>query len=133
MFLAVCGLMSSGVRTLLISRWRSGGQTSFDIVREFAQELPHTTPADAWQRAVLVVADSRLNLEAEPRLKRAATIDSPKATHPFFWSGYMLVDSGAPPEREEPEPEQPMIKLEEPEKRDLEQADEPEQRELKKP
>ena len=133
MFLAVCGLMSSGVRTLLISRWRSGGQTSFDIVRELAQELPHTTPADAWQRAVLVVADSRLNLEAEPRLKRAATIDSPKATHPFFWSGYMLVDSGAPPEREEPEPEQPMIRLKEPEKRELEQAGEPEQRELKKP
>lgn len=132
MFLAVCGLMSGGARTLLISRWRSGGQTSFDIVREFAQELPHTTPADAWQRAVLVVADSRLNLDAEPRLKRAATVEAPKATHPFFW-GYMLVDSGAPPEREEPAPEQPVIKLKEPEKRELEQVDEPEQRELKRP
>jgi hypothetical protein len=133
MFLAVCGLMSSGCRTLLISRWRSGGQTSFDIVREFAQELPHTTPADAWQRAVLVVADSRLNLQAEPRLKRATTVESPKATHPFFWSGYMLIDSGAPPKTEEPEPEQPVIKLKEPEKRDLKQVDEPKQRELKRP
>ena len=46
MFLAMCGLMSTGVRTILISRWRTGGQTSFDLVREFAQELPHSPPAD---------------------------------------------------------------------------------------
>ena len=44
--------MSTGVRTILISRWRPGGQSSFDLVREFAQELPHESPAAAWQRAV---------------------------------------------------------------------------------
>ena len=55
-FLSLCGMMSTGTRTVLIGRWRSGGQTSLDLVREFAQELPHTTPADAWQRAVQVVA-----------------------------------------------------------------------------
>jgi len=132
-FLTVCGLMSSGARTLLISRWRSGGQTSFDIVREFAQELPHTTPADAWQRAVLVVADSRLNLEAEPRVKRAATADPPKATHPFFWAGYMLIDSGVRPEKQEPEPEQPVIELQAPQKREPEPAKEPQQGEPEKP
>ena len=49
MFLSVCGLMANGARTLLLSRWRTGGQTSFDLVREFAQELPRTSPADAWQ------------------------------------------------------------------------------------
>ena len=27
--------MSTGVRTILISRWRPGGQSSFDLVREF--------------------------------------------------------------------------------------------------
>ncbi len=123
-FLAVCGLMSSGARTLLISRWRTGGQTSFDIVREFAQELPHTTPADAWQRAVLVVADSRLNLEAEPRLKRATVAEPPRAAHPFFWSGYLLVDSGVPPEPKEPEPEPPAVRFKEPKKQELPEEDE---------
>ncbi len=54
-FLSLCGMMSTGTRTILLSRWRSGGQTSLDLVREFTQELPHTTPADAWQRAVQVV------------------------------------------------------------------------------
>ena len=79
---------------MLLSRWRTGGQTSFDLVREFVQELPHTTPADAWQRAILLTAASRLNLEAEPRIKRAPADEPPKANHPFFWAGYMLVDCG---------------------------------------
>ena len=95
-FLSVCGLMASGARTVLLSRWRTGGQTSYDLVREFAQELPHTTPADAWQRAVLVVTDSRLNPDGEPRLKKEAVDDPPKASHPFFWAGYLLIDPGSP-------------------------------------
>ncbi len=95
-FLSVCGLMASGARTILVSRWRTGGQTSYDLVREFAQELPHTTPADAWQRAVLVVNDTRLNPEAEPRMKKETVEEPPKADHPFFWAGYMLIDPGSP-------------------------------------
>jgi len=97
MFLSVCGLMSSGSQTLLLSRWRPGGRTSFDFVREFAQELPHTSPAEAYQRAVFLTAASRLDLDAEPRVKRAATDQPPKAQHPFFWAAYMLVDSGTSP------------------------------------
>jgi CHAT domain-containing protein len=100
-FLSVCGIMSTGTRTVLLSRWRSGGQTSLDLVREFIQELPHTTPADAWQRAVQVVSNSNLNAETEPRIKKTtvdrADADTPqRATHPFFWAGYLLVDSGSP-------------------------------------
>ncbi len=109
MFLSVCGLMASGARTLLLSRWRTGGQSSFDLVREFAQELPHTSPADAWQRAVLLDMDSRVNLEGEPRIKRGAADETPKASHPFFWAGYMLVDC-TPPPKPEPKPEEPVLK-----------------------
>jgi hypothetical protein len=94
-FLSVCGLMASGARTVLLSRWRTGGQSSYDLVREFAQELPHTSPADAWQRAVLLVADTPLNLDAEPRVKKASVEEAPKASHPFFWAADMLVDSAA--------------------------------------
>ncbi len=114
MFLATCGLMANGARTLLLSRWRTGGQTSFDLVREFIQEMPHTSPADAWQRAVMLTAGSRLNLEAEPRIKKAATEENPKAAHPFFWAGYMLVDCGTAAEQAEPKAEEPVIKLKKP-------------------
>jgi hypothetical protein len=92
MFLSACGLMASGARTVLLTRWRSGGQSSYELVREFAQELPHIAPAEAWQRAVFVVAEQPLNLDAEPRVKKDVVEEPPKASHPFFWAGYMLLD-----------------------------------------
>lgn len=94
-FLSVCGLMASGARTILLSRWRTGGQTSCDLVRQFTQELPHSRPVDAWQRAVVLAANTPLNLEGEPRIKSSAGEEVPNATHPFFWAGYLLVDTGA--------------------------------------
>ena len=97
LFLALCGLMSTGSRTILISRWRTGGQTSFDLVREFMQELPHVSPAEAWQRSVKIASDATLEPEHEPRIKKGATnTEPPKADHPLFWAGYLLVDSGVP-------------------------------------
>ncbi|MEN6459480.1 MAG: CHAT domain-containing protein [Thermoguttaceae bacterium] len=109
MFLSTCGLMATGARTVLVSRWRTGGQSSLDLVREFAQELPQTSAADAWQRAVLVEMDSRLNLDSEPRIKRGPVDESPKASHPFFWSGYMVIDC-CPPPQQETKPREPAVK-----------------------
>ena len=96
-FLSTCALMSTGARTILLSRWRTGGQTSRALVREFAQELPHTSASEAWQRAVLVTANTRIDPAAEPRLKATAVDELPKANHPFFWAGYMLIDAGPKP------------------------------------
>ncbi len=109
-FLSICGLMSSGSRTLLLSRWRTGGQTSFDAVREFAQELPHTSPAEAWQRSVFLTAGSQVNVAAEPRIKRTASEEPLRANHPFFWAGYMLVDSGMPPKKPDPGKDVPPLR-----------------------
>ncbi|HEX4143797.1 MAG TPA: CHAT domain-containing protein [Pirellulales bacterium] len=115
LFLATCGLMSTGVRTILISRWRPGGQSSFDLVREFAQELPHASAAAAWQRAVQLLAGQPLEIEAEPRLKKNTTgADPPLADHPFFWAAYMVVDSGQLEEGQAPPPPPAMnVKLKE--------------------
>jgi CHAT domain-containing protein len=94
-FLSVCGLMSAGARTVLISRWRTSGQTCFDLIREFAQELPHTGAAEAWQRSVKLAAATPIDPDREPRVRNTSIADQPgKASHPFFWAGYMLVDSG---------------------------------------
>ncbi|MBN2474341.1 MAG: CHAT domain-containing protein [Pirellulales bacterium] len=108
-FLSVCGLMSSGARTLLLSRWRTGGKTSFDLVREFTRQLADTPAADAWQKSIFLVAGSPIDLEAEPRIKRAAVAQPPRAKHPFFWAGYLLVDSGAPLPTPDPAPAAPEL------------------------
>ena len=106
--------MSTGARTVLISRWRPAGQTSYELVREFAQELPHTSAADAWQRAVQLVSENPLDSDGEPRCaKRRPAGEAPKADHPFFWAAYSAGRLGPPGRRPgaaaaaagEPEPE----------------------------
>ncbi|HMC11350.1 MAG TPA: CHAT domain-containing protein, partial [Pirellulaceae bacterium] len=93
-FLSVCGLMASGCRTVMLSRWRVGGQSTVDLMREFVQELPHESAASAWRRSVQLASDRLLDPSQEGRLKSSHVGDGLKADHPFFWSGYMLIDTG---------------------------------------
>jgi CHAT domain-containing protein len=96
-FLTVCGMMSTGARTILLSRWRVGGQSTFDLVREFVQELPHASAASAWRRSVQLGRKNPLDPAAEPRIKVPANVEAFRNEHPFFWAGYMLVDTGSEP------------------------------------
>ena len=101
-FFAVTGLMASGTRTVLLSRWRTGGQTCYDLMREYLQELPNGTPDQAWQRAVQLVRDSQIDPSWEPRINLAKdSQETFTADHPFFWSGYILCDRGTIDEKPE--------------------------------
>lgn len=111
LFLSACALMASGARTILMSRWRTGGQSSYELVHEFVQELPHTSASDAWQRAVMLTAGSRLDIDAEPRIRKSAVDEWPRANHPFFWAGYMLIDCGAPLPQADKPAEPPVVKV----------------------
>jgi len=108
-FQSLCNMMSGGARTILMTRWRTGGRTNFDLVREFAKESAGAPASDAWQRACLLAREAPLDASREPRLKRSdETGDLPTADHPFFWAGYLLVDTGPRAEpAETPEPAKP--------------------------
>ncbi len=94
MFQAVCGLMASGCRTIVLSRWRVGGQSTADLMREFIHELPQQSAASAWRRSVQLASDRWLDPAQEGRVKAAKPNEGIRADHPFFWSGYMVVDTG---------------------------------------
>jgi len=97
LFLATTDLLAAGATTALVSRWRTGGGVSGELIREFLQEAtgPGGIPAaEAWQRAVEIVTPERPDLEREPRLKPAAGADLADGRHPFFWAGFLLVDLG---------------------------------------
>lgn len=96
-FLTVCGMMATGSRSILLSRWRVGGQSTFELMREYVQELPHTSAASAWRRSVQLRQKSLIDPAGEPRVKIAAGTEAFPASHPFFWAGYMLVDTGSTP------------------------------------
>lgn len=100
LFLAACGLMADGARTTLISRWNVGGRSSYELVREFAQELPHSAASASWQRSVQLLRAADLDAAAEPRLKEAVHGKDVKGEHPFFWAGFVLIDTGVVPATE---------------------------------
>lgn len=106
LFFTSCSLMSAGAETLLLSRWRVGGQSTLELMREFVREAPNASAADAWQRSVQVAMESPVDPVNELRVKTGKKITELTASHPFFWAGYLVVDSGwAPPlpEKEEAE------------------------------
>ena len=94
-FQSLCHMMADGARTILLTRWRTGGRTNLDLVREFLRELPQSRATDAWQRACLLARESPLDASQEPRLKRLdeTAAEPPRADHPFFWAGYLLIDT----------------------------------------
>jgi len=91
LLVATCGLLGAGCRTILLSRWRTGGQMSMELVHEFLQGLGENPPDKAWQRSVLLARSAELDPTVEPRLKEVKAGEVPTANHPFFWAGYLLV------------------------------------------
>jgi tetratricopeptide (TPR) repeat protein len=121
LFLASCGLMATGARTVLLSRWRTGGQSSRELVRQFIQELPYSTASQSWQRAVQLVKASSLDIAAEPRVRASGGGTTIDGRHPFLWAGYMVFDSGVLPHSQEAEPAEPPVVKPEPSADELDQ------------
>ena len=97
-FLTVCGLMASGSRTVLLSRWQVGGKSSLELMREYVQELPHTSAANAWQRSVELLQAQVLEYEKEPKVAKIKLKKPINYHHPYFWAGYLLIDTGGSPQ-----------------------------------
>lgn len=99
MYLSVMGLMSCGSRTILLARWRCGGQTCYEMMREFVKELRTMPASEAWQRCIFLALQSPLDPDKEPRVNLVRGSKAFDASHPFFWAGYLVIDSGyLPPE-----------------------------------
>ena len=96
MLLNCMAMLSTGSRTVLLSRWRTGGQTSIDLVREFLSQLSQQSASSAWQRSVQLTRSAAIDPDAEPRIKGINETNLPKGEHPFFWAGYQLIDLGQP-------------------------------------
>lgn len=101
-FLSVCGLLASGSRTVLLSRWRTGGATSVAATADFLKELSTLGPAAAWHKSLAGVRQATLDPEREPRLRRMPAGQKLKAEHPFFWGGYLLIDPGSVNQDDDP-------------------------------
>ena len=115
LFQAACGLFSNGTRTILMTRWQTGGAVQEALVREFASEMSHIPAAEAWQRSVRLARAMSLDAGQEPRFRQVdETAEPSTADHPFFWSGFILFDTGRDPRVRDAEPkaEVPVVEIE---------------------
>lgn len=109
LFLAATDLLAAGARTAVVSRWRTGGKSSVDLVEEFIRDVadaeqenaadadgrPLPAAAESWRRAVDLITTEQPDLSREPRVKQSSGAVLTDARHPFFWAGYAVVDCGA--------------------------------------
>ncbi|MBR0239051.1 MAG: hypothetical protein IJQ39_13235 [Thermoguttaceae bacterium] len=104
LFFTSCALMAEGSQTILLSRWRTGGYSAQNLLKNYCKSIPKFDPASAWRVAVLKTAGSSAKLDKEPSVTGAADDNAFRMSHPYFWGGYMLFDSGVLPiESEQPE------------------------------
>lgn len=94
-FLPILAAQSTGADAMLLSRWRTGGRSAFDLSTDFLKNYESEPVADAWKRAVLNLMKRDVVLDEEPRLKTPGRSEEPpRYDQPFWWAGYLLIDSG---------------------------------------
>lgn len=116
LFAVATDLIAAGAPTVLLTRWRVGGRTSADLVAEFLRDATATVAEDdaappaseSWHRAVDVVTADWPDPQREPRLKQHPDAVIGPGSHPFLWSGFLLVDCGS--EAPTPEPPPPALR-----------------------
>ncbi len=111
LFYPLLTMQANGARTVLISRWRPGGTSSYDFVEAFLQNYAQFPAAESWRNAVLSVAGKSITFDEEPRVKADKEEKPLRANHPFFWGAFLLADRGEVLVQEETE--EPLPSLEE--------------------
>lgn len=101
LFLSSMVLQACGAKTILISRWRSGGRASYDLVGDFLKNYETMPASEAWRKSIINVGVTPLTLKEEPRIRSHPTDKAPLANHPFFWGAFALIDRGEHPESAE--------------------------------
>lgn len=116
LFYMSCDMIASGARTGLVSRWQTGGGKQNELLREYALQIGELPADQAWQRSVMLARGTDLDPSHEPRLKWTERDGAPpQATHPFFWSGFLLLDTVTPEMPESEASEQQEVEKPKPE------------------
>ncbi len=103
LFQLACHTIACGAQTLLVSRWNVGNSSSFQASTEFAAASTTLSAIDALQQTIEKIKSLPLDVSETSRIKGPKEgVGDRKSTHPFFWSGYLLIDTGWRPPIAEP-------------------------------
>lgn len=102
-FTTLCALNVAGVRSVMLSRWAVGGESSAVMLRELLQELPFTGLNASWDRARMMMRRTELDPAGEPLLTKADhERQGLTGDEPLFWSGYLISSPSQPTEAASP-------------------------------
>lgn len=104
LFYSALTMQANGAQSILISRWNPGGDTSYELVKDFLKNYQEFPAAESWKKAVLNIANRSLSFSEEPRVRAGKNEEPLKANHPFFWGAFLLIDRGELPAEEGEEP-----------------------------
>lgn len=103
LFLTTMGLVASGSRTVLISRWPTRGKSAIDLTTNYVELAGQAPAAEALQAARKKVRELALEFPLEPRTEAPGKPADPPVQllmdHPLFWAGYMVIDLPTIPDR----------------------------------
>lgn len=93
LFLPACGMLLSGTRSAMLSRWPVGGKSTAAMLERYLEDSQSESASTALRRAVLSLWTEDFLIADEPSLlpagKEAAALCS--GQHPLLWSSYMSV------------------------------------------
>lgn len=92
LFLFSLGMMGSGTRSLLLSRWRSGGTNSLAFSKFYLERQKSMSSAQAFRESMIAARKLELNYSTEPQIRTKKNDPVLKAEHPYFWSGYLRIE-----------------------------------------
>ena len=91
LFLTSTALMAAGSRSLLLSRWNTGGQLQMELAGRFANHSRSMPMTAALKQSIAEVKLLDVVADAEPRINFEKEAAELKGDQPFIWSSQILV------------------------------------------
>lgn len=88
-------LMASGVQSMVLPRWRTGGHVPYDLPVAVLKRMSESTTAVAMREAILEIRQAPLDAARQTRLRSSRGEAPATADHPFWWAGQMVIDRGS--------------------------------------
>ena len=91
LFFTATSAMASGARSVVLSRWNTGGQMQVELAARYARSAVTMPVTTAMQDAIKQIGAMEVDVTKEPRLKEDPQPVKLTGVAPFFWASPMLV------------------------------------------
>ncbi len=92
LFLTTMGMLAAGTKTIMISRWSTGGKSGLDFAKVYWEKSRTASAMEAIFAAEQAMLEMPVDFDRESKVKKAKDPAVTKSINPLFWAGYFVVD-----------------------------------------